>query len=73
MRLEMRHGKLMVICADCRTPVAEVASLGLVVQSDHHHERHTTFIQTSVVQSLMDGTFVMTVTLDKSPAIAKES
>lgn len=39
-------------CAQCNTPIAEVAGGSLIIKSKHHSQRHTTAIAISELQNL---------------------
>lgn len=49
----MRGTKLF--CDHCGTPVAEVVGDTVVIQSNHHGEKHTTVIPISVILVAING------------------
>ena len=40
-------------CAECNTPVAEVAAGSLIIRSKHHGSRHTTILSKSEITALL--------------------
>jgi hypothetical protein len=52
-RIGLVFNPTKLTCAECNTPIAEIAAGSLIIRSKHHGSRHTTVISKKEITQLL--------------------